>query len=124
MPLRHIALTLAAAVILSGIISAAAFCDETTIIIDKPFTVGWLGGTVVDPSGAVMPSVRVEECTEVWKSVKRTVETNRDGHFAFHTAGEGMHYLKFSQSGFHTVLVRVKVRWFSSEKFRLDMQVS
>jgi hypothetical protein len=60
---------------------------------------GTLSGTVVDPSGAVIPSAAVTLlCTET--GVKRIATTNSDGFFAFPTLPGGHYAIEIHHPGF------------------------
>jgi carboxypeptidase family protein len=113
-----------AAAIITLATAAPTFPGQWIITVQEPVTASWLAGEVVDPSGAPMGDVRVEECDEGWKTVKRSTQTNREGHFRFRTAGLGTHYLRFSVSGFQTMEIRVKVNYSATHKLHIDMTVA
>jgi hypothetical protein len=80
---------LAACVLLISF-SSLAFCQEATIV-----------GTVTDPSGAVVPSVKVI-ATNTDKNQSTDITTNESGQFAFSSLGIGHYTVKAEVSGFKT----------------------
>ncbi|MBV9081387.1 MAG: TonB-dependent receptor, partial [Acidobacteriaceae bacterium] len=60
---------------------------------------GRIGGTVVDPSGAVIPAASVE-CRNLETGLSRTVETNNDGIFEFPDLPIGQYRIEVKKQGF------------------------
>ena len=78
--------------------------------IEKPQSAKSVAGVVVDPSGAVMGGVTVEECSEGWKAVLRTTETDDKGRFHFSpTRAKTVYYLEFSRHVFNWVRLTLQL---------------
>ena len=69
-----------------------------------------LAGVVVDPLGAPIPGVLVEEVGPDWKESSRSTTTDKNGSFVFApVSGRRLYYFQLRQNGFNPLLVRVKV---------------
>jgi len=69
-----------------------------------------LSGSVHDPSGAPMPSVRVQEFSPGWETSLREAETDENGDFSLPAVpGRKTYYLQFSADGFNPVRLRVQL---------------
>ncbi len=64
-------------------------------------SIGRISGTIVDPSGAVIPEAPVA-CTNADTGLRRTVQTNHDGIFVFPDLPIGNYSLEVSKQGFST----------------------
>lgn len=62
-------------------------------------SIGRIGGTVVDPAGAVVPDVSVS-CKNVDTGIVRTAETNQSGIFEIPDLPIGTYELEFKKQGF------------------------
>jgi hypothetical protein len=62
---------------------------------------GRISGTVIDPTGAVVPSASVA-CTNASTGSQRSVQTNQDGIFAFPDLPIGTYSVEVSRQGFAT----------------------
>ena len=58
-----------------------------------------ISGTVLDPSGAVVPGA-VVEATDVNTRAKRTVQTDASGHYLFSQVNPGTYQVSISSTGF------------------------
>ena len=58
-----------------------------------------ISGTVLDPSGAVVPGAAVE-ATDVNTRAKRTVQTDASGHYLFSQVNPGTYQVSVSSTGF------------------------
>jgi hypothetical protein len=120
------------------------------IMIERPFHARALSGVVVDPSGAPIPGVVVEECdasfsprplsdpgekpspmTMLWdcdrdsKHIVATVTTDANGRFAFPQAKEAkVHYLHLSLNGFDPMEIVVIVSRFARTEPRIKMTIA
>lgn len=65
-------------------------------------------GVVIDPSGAAIPNVTVEERSNDWKIVRRTTHTDEKGRFHFSRDPKRAVYLEFSSAGFNRLRIRVR----------------
>jgi hypothetical protein len=64
-------------------------------------SIGTIGGTVTDPTGAVIPGASVA-CTNTQTGLQRRVETNSDGIFVFPDLPIGSYTLEIAKHGFAT----------------------
>jgi len=87
------------------------WAQNTLEVHKKAVAAQVLAGTVrVGQGGEGAKGVRVERCTNSWKSVKSSTTTDENGHFEFDAVREGIYYLRFSATGLTTTLVRVRIR--------------
>jgi hypothetical protein len=69
-----------------------------------------LSGWVHDPSGAPVPSVRVQEFGPGWETSLRESKTDENGNFSLPPVpGRKIYYLQFSVDGFNPVRLRVQL---------------
>ncbi len=64
-------------------------------------SIGRIGGTVVDPTEAVIPGALVA-CTNIQTGLKRVTQTNQDGIFVFPDLPIGNYALEITKQGFET----------------------
>jgi hypothetical protein len=84
-----------------------------------------LMGTVHDPSGALLPNVRVDEVSPDWKTVLQTTSTDAQGRFAIVPASkQELYYLVFTLNAFNQLRVRVKVDHQSNHELSLQLDFS
>lgn len=84
-----------------------------------------LAGVVVDPSGAPIPGVLVEEVSPDWKGSLRSTKTDANGSFEFDPVkGRRLYYFQLRQDGFNPLLVRVKVDRRRGKDLRLTLIVA
>ncbi|MGA9155940.1 MAG: carboxypeptidase-like regulatory domain-containing protein [Candidatus Sulfotelmatobacter sp.] len=87
-----------------------AVAQMEIVEIEKPQFAKSVAGIVMDPSGAVMAGVTVEERSEDWKTVLRSTETSDKGRFHFSpTNAKTVYYLEFSRSGFNWVRLKLQL---------------
>ena len=78
--------------------------------IEQPQFAKSVAGVVVDPSGAALPGVTVEERSEDWKAVLRSTETDEKGRFHFGSSrNKTVYHLYFSRSGFDWLRITVEL---------------
>lgn len=90
---RTLALTLAFA------LAAVLVLVPAAAVAQAQFTTGIIEGTVVDPSGAVVPGV-VVEARNVDTNFTRTVTTNGEGSFSFFQMPTGPYEVTYTLTGF------------------------
>ena len=92
-----------------GVVNLAG--QNTLEVHEKPIAARVLAGTVrVGQGGEGARSVRVEQCTSNWQTVKSSTITDENGHFEFTSVREGTYYLRFSAPGLTMTLVMVQIR--------------
>ncbi len=64
-------------------------------------SIGRIGGTVVDPTGAIVPDAPVV-CVNADTGLRRSVQTNQEGFFVFPDLPIGNYSLEVSKQGFAT----------------------
>src|ERR1700722_1744824 len=78
--------------------------------IETPQLAKSVAGVVNDPSGAVLPTVTVEERSEDWKTVLRSTETDGNGRFHFSSnRNKTIYYLQFSLAGFNPLRIKLQL---------------
>jgi hypothetical protein len=90
------------------IVVIAAVVLVQAVLIHPPIqaqtvSTGAIGGTVTDPSGAVIPRVNIT-ATERATGSKRTVATDSSGGYRFSLLPPGDYQLRFEAKGFKTVI--------------------
>jgi outer membrane receptor protein involved in Fe transport len=87
-------------------------------------TTGVVQGTVVDPSGAVVPGAEVE-VRNIGTNARRTLTTGEDGRFVFLQLASGPYTVTVKKDGFATLVQEnVTVTVGQAVNLRLGMQVS
>lgn len=81
--------------------ATAALLPGITLPVAAQTATGEINGTVVDPSGAAIPSGTVVLSSEN-TNVSRTAITNNDGHFVFTNVLPGVYSVSVSAAGFKT----------------------
>ncbi len=70
--------------------------------LQQPQLAKSVDGIVIDPSGAALPGVTVEERSADWKNVVRSTETHENGRFHFsRERKESTYNLQFYRAGFN-----------------------
>src|SRR6266498_3125877 len=77
----------------------ACLCLLTGTALGQGVTQGTIEGTISDPSGAVVPAVKVVATNDA-TGVTFDVESNQDGIFRFPLLQVGTYTLKISKPGF------------------------
>jgi Carboxypeptidase regulatory-like domain len=84
--------------------------QQVIVEIEKPQPAKSVAGVVVDPSGAALSGVTVEERSQDWKVVLRSTETDENGRFHFASRqNKTLYYLYFSHSGFNWLRIKLQV---------------
>jgi hypothetical protein len=121
--MRTIAIWLVA-IATSLAIGYIAFAQEI-ITIQRPIHSRSLIGVVVDPSGAPVEGVLVEDCDQSFMHVFVSVRTNKEGRFVFPKAKRGStHYLRFFKNGFDPMRVKVQMRHLAPAEVRIHLVVA
>ena|SRR5215469_18213175 len=108
---------------LISLLSLGAAAQLQLVEIDKPQLSQSVAGTVIDPSGAAIPEVPVEEFSANWKKFIRATHTDRNGKFYFTPQqGRTLYHLQFRNPGFNTV--RLKIKLDSKAKPRITVKMS
>jgi hypothetical protein len=120
------------------------------ITIERPLRANNSAEMVVDPTGAPVPGVMVEECDALFSPIPARGEngepvsevlpgdcdkepkhglastmTDANGHFAFPKARRGKkHYLHLSCPGFDPMQFSVKLRFFARKEMRIKLHIA
>jgi len=81
-------------------------------------------GVVIDPSGAAIPNVTVEERSNDWKIVLRTTHTDEKGRFHFSRNPKRVVHLEFSSPGFNRLRIRVQLDKKGEAKLAVKMSIA
>ncbi len=118
-------------VVVIGAMAVALSCmpralGQLAISYDHVFKARTLAGTVKVEFGAPVKGVKVEECTEDWKTVLSSTVTDENGHFSFaEKPGRGLHYLRLLSPGLNMTLVKVRTTRLAHHKeLSLPMHVA
>jgi hypothetical protein len=104
--------------------AALGLCFAASSWAQTQITSGVVQGTVVDPSGAVVPGAEIE-ARNTDTNVKKTVNTGDDGRFVFLALAPGPYTFTVKKSGFATLLQdKVEVTVGQSVNLRLTMTIS
>ena len=107
--MKTIAIFFGALIVTLGAVNVSG--QNTVEVHEKPLAAQALAGVVrVGQGGEGAKSVRVEQCTRNWKSVKSFTTTDENGHFGFPPVREGTYHLRFTGPGLTTTLIRVRIR--------------
>lgn len=98
--------------------------SQETIRVDAEIRSRSLSGVVVDPSGSKAPKVLVERVAPGWGKRITAVLTDSKGQFAFARTIPGTYFLRFSKSGFNTMLLKVKVSPKLGSKLLVELKLS
>jgi hypothetical protein len=147
--MRQLSLTVCAAFAVMAF-APPAWGGIELVIIERPFHAHNLAGVVVDPSGAPIPGVVVEECdasfsprplndpaekpspiTVLWdcdrdpKHVIASEKTDANGHFSFPRAKKAKaYYLHLSVAGFDPMQVIVNVGRYERSELHIQMNIA
>ena len=81
------------------------------ITFDHPFEAQKLAGIVLDPSGASVMGVLIEDCDPTFKRVRKSVWSDENGRFGFRRGRAGTtHYLRVSRDGFDPMQMAVQLK--------------
>jgi hypothetical protein len=81
-------------------------------------------GVVVDPSGAAIPNVTIEERSDDWKIVFRTTRSDEKGRFHFSRDPNRVVRLEFSSPGFDRLRIRVRLDKKGEAKLAVKMPIA
>ena len=94
-----------------------------TVVIEKPFHVRSLAGTVVDSSGAVIEGVEISDCDRGFERVLGSTTSDRNGVFSLPRDGRSTHYLSFRAAGFNPLHITVELRQFSHGRLKVRLPI-
>jgi hypothetical protein len=95
------------------------------IVIEHPFRAHQLAGIVVDPSGASVSGVVVEDCNPAFDHVLTSTTTDANGYFAFPQAKIGTtHYLHMQFNGFNPMRITVVLRRFAKPRLQIKLHIA
>ena len=128
---------------------SSAHAQLELIMIEKPFVARSLSGVVLDPSGAPIAEVLVEQCNtssapnqirnergELVGTVPSdcarepghilaSTKTNANGFFSLPGAEKGKaYYLHLSSPGFDPMQITVKLRFYSWGRLRIKLHIA
>jgi hypothetical protein len=93
--------------------------------IKQPQFARSVAGIVVDPSGAALPGVIVEERTEDWKTVLRSTKTDDNGNFHFASSrNKIVYHLYFSHSGFDWLQINLELHKKAKSPLVIKMPIA
>jgi hypothetical protein len=79
--------------------------------VEAPILSKAVAGVVIDPSGAEVDGVVVEERSSDWKTVLRSTTTDTKGRFHFSSKSkQTLYYLQFNRLGFDWLRITVRLR--------------
>src|SRR6185437_3670577 len=81
-------------------------------------------GVVIDPSGAAIPNVTIEERSDDWKIVLRTTHSDEKGRFHFSSDPNRTIHLEFSSPGFDLLRIRVRLDKKGEAKLVVKMVIA
>jgi|1185.fasta_scaffold128479_2 hypothetical protein len=81
-------------------------------------------GVVIDPSGATIPHVTIEERSDDWKIVLRTTHSDEEGRFHFSRHSSRVVHLEFSCPGFNRLRIRVRLDKKGEAKLVIKMSIA
>jgi len=81
-------------------------------------------GVVIDPAGATIPNVTIEERSDDWKIVLRTTHSDKEGRFHFSRHRNRIIHLEFSSPGFNRLRIRVRVDKKGEAKLVVKMTIA
>jgi hypothetical protein len=92
--------------------------------IEKPFHSKTLSGIVLDPSGAPVAGVEINDCDDEFKQVMGTVTSDAKGSFSFRNTHRGTtHYLSFTARGFNPLRITVILEPSAARGFRVALPI-
>jgi hypothetical protein len=112
-----------------GVIAILAFMAPyasgvyETVVIEKPFHVRSLSGITLDPSGALLPETRVDDCDRDFKHVLATTMSDQNGRFVLRRDGRSVHYLKFTARGMNPLEITVELRVFARANLKVKLPI-
>jgi ABC-type uncharacterized transport system permease subunit len=113
----------AAALSVVGLASAGLAGIET-VEIQKVQVVRSVSGMASDPSGAPIAGAVIAELGADGKTVARTVQTDKNGHFSLPARPHQRIYsLRISMKGFNPLIVHVKTSRWSRKTLKLRLEV-
>jgi hypothetical protein len=81
-------------------------------------------GVMIDPSGATIPHVTIEERSDDWKIVLRTTHSDEEGRFHFSHHRNRVVHLEFSSPGFNRLRIRVRLDEKGEAKLVVKMLIA
>ena len=106
------------------VIGLPAFAEYTVVRYEKPIHAHHLEGIVVDPGGAPLPGVAVEDVDETAGKVLARATTDGQGRFAFAGAKPGTtHFLHLKARGFNPLEIVIKIGRLPRHDILLKMPI-
>ena len=107
-----------------GFFAAMTLCAGlmTTAVLAQSSAAS-LAGTIVDPSGAILPGASVT-VANVATGISRTVTTNADGQFAFPSLVPGQYTVTATLAGFQTATKSITLNIGSVETIRVQLSLA
>lgn len=94
---------------------------EEQIELSTPFYASSLSGIILDPSGAPMGRVLVEQVNSEWDRRVQAVFSDTEGTFVLSVEPAGKYYLRLSYPGFKTLLITVITRKESETELKVEL---
>jgi len=95
------------------------------ITFDHPFQAQKLTGVALDPSGASVMGVLIEDCDPTFKRDRKSVWTDENGRFAFRRSNAGTtNYLRVSRNGFDPMRMIVQLKPGASAELTIQLQIA
>jgi hypothetical protein len=95
------------------------------ITFDHPFQAQKLAGVAVDPSGASVMGVLIEDCDPTFKKVRTSAWTDENGRFAFRRwRPGGTHYLRVHKDGFDPMQMIVHLKSSASAELTIQLHIA
>jgi len=114
----------ATAIAVAGLASVALAGVET-VEIQKVQVVRTVSGTVSDPGGVPLAGAIVAELGADGKTVVRSIQTDKSGHFSLsRRSHQKIYSLKISMDGFNPLIVHVRTSVWGKKVLKLQLEIS
>ncbi len=117
--------------LLSLAISPHSKAQLVLITFDHPFQAQKLAGVAVDPLGASVMGVLIEDCDPTFKKVRRSAWTDENGRFKFREGFMSLrgrtgttHYLRVSRDGFDPMRMTVQLKPGASAELTIQLRIA
>jgi len=121
-------LRLARAVGISLLMLAVSPHPQVQIVLitfDHPFEAQKLAGVVLDPTGARVMGVLIEDCDQTFKRARKSARSDENGRFAFRRSRAGTtHFLRISRDGFGPMQMTVQPKPGGSVGLTIQLQIA
>jgi hypothetical protein len=106
-------------------VSAHPRAQVVLITFDHPFQAQKLAGVVLDPTGASVMGVLIEDCDPTFKRVRASTRTDENGRFAFRKGKAGtIHFLRVSKDGFDPMRMTVQLKPTASAELEIKLYIA